>query len=354
MKIALIGDCHFGIFSSIPSKSKLFQHNIRCFFEDVFIPTIKSRGVSVILQTGDLYDNRKANTSDAIVNSRECLFDPIRDVGIKYYGILGNHDIFYKESLEVNSPELYLSDYDNVHIIKEPTTLVFDDFHIDMIPWICDENRSVTTNFMKKSKSKYAFGHFEINGFEMSRNHYCDFGFDPEVFNTYETVWSGHFHKKMESGIIKYLGAPSQHTWDDVNSEKGFYIFDTDTHDIEFIPNPYELFVKIDYTDELKIKDTPHVEGKYVRVVAQADADKKKLEKFVDELALFAPYELKMVHNVDNVSEVEVSLVELESGGFDTVKFLVEYTKQNNDLLPEELELLEKEYLELYRESTDQ
>lgn len=353
MKIALLGDVHFGIFSSIPSKSKLFQHNIKCFFEDVFLPEIKSRGVSVILQTGDLYDNRKANASDAIVNSRECLFDKLEDEGINFYAIVGNHDMFYKETLQVNSPELYLSQYKNVHIIKDPTTLKFDDgCSIDMIPWICDENRDHLMEFMVGSKSEIVFGHFEINGFEMSKNHYCDFGLESNIFDKYDTVWSGHFHKKSLSGKIQYLGSPSQHTWDDVNTEKGFYIFDTATRQLEFIENPYNLFVKIEYTDDTKIKDTPDVEGKFVRVIADNGVDKKKFDKFVDELMLFAPYELRAITKTDTVAEIEVSLDELETGGFDTVKFLVEYTKNSvSELSDDELSLLEREYAELYMES---
>jgi hypothetical protein len=35
------------------------------------------------------------------------------------YALVGNHDIAYKNTLEVNSPSLLLKDYDNVSIIED-------------------------------------------------------------------------------------------------------------------------------------------------------------------------------------------------------------------------------------------
>ena len=34
--------------------------------------------------------------------------------------IVGNHDIFYKQSLKLNSPRLNLVEYDNIEIIDNP------------------------------------------------------------------------------------------------------------------------------------------------------------------------------------------------------------------------------------------
>ena len=40
-------------------------------------------------------------------------------------------------------------------------------------------------------------------------------------------------------------------TWSDYNNQKGFHVFDTETRELEFIPNPYTIFAKIKYDDML-------------------------------------------------------------------------------------------------------
>ena len=56
--------------------------------------------------------------------------------------LIGNHDIFWKEKLAVNSPDLLLKDFDNIHIHQSPTKIKLGELNIDMIPWICKENES--------------------------------------------------------------------------------------------------------------------------------------------------------------------------------------------------------------------
>ena len=40
--------------------------------------------------------------------------------------ILGNHDVYYKNTNEVNAPELLLFESDNINIISEPTVKEYD------------------------------------------------------------------------------------------------------------------------------------------------------------------------------------------------------------------------------------
>lgn len=345
MKIALIGDIHFSLRNGHP----IFQENLKKFFDTVFFPTIDSIGVDVVLQTGDAFDGRKSNNTDAIKMAKECFYTPLNDRKIDYHQIIGNHDAYHKESLRVNSPSIYLKEYDNVYLYTEPKTLTFDDVTIDMIPWICEENRESITSHMILSQSDIAFGHFEINGFEMTKGHYCEHGISTDTFKKYKHVWSGHFHKSMNIGNIKYLGSPSQHNWDDVDEPRGFYIYDTELDTITFYTNPNNLFVKIHYTDESEIKNTPDIEGRYVKIIADNVTDRKRFEKFIDELYLFSPIDIKTVDKVDEVDGIDVSLDDLESGTFDVVKFLIEYSMNNHiDLTDEEKLLLAEQYKTIF------
>ena len=51
--------------------------------------------------------------------------------------LVGNHDIYYKNTLRVNAPGELLGEYGNITVYTEPTTVVFDNssctsFALDM------------------------------------------------------------------------------------------------------------------------------------------------------------------------------------------------------------------------------
>jgi hypothetical protein len=81
--------------------------------------------------------------------------------GITLYALIGNHDIFYRNTLKVNSPQLLLSDYANIRIIDRPSMVQFGTMGIDIIPWICEENEKEVNEFINQSKNGWCFGHLE-------------------------------------------------------------------------------------------------------------------------------------------------------------------------------------------------
>ena len=74
-------------------------------------------------------------------------------------------------------------------------------------------------------------------------------GYDKKFLNKFDTVFSGHFHKKSDDGHVYYLGNTYQMTWSDDGCSKGFHIFDTETRELERIVNPYTIFEKVYYDD---------------------------------------------------------------------------------------------------------
>ena len=124
------------------------------------------------------------------------------------------------------------------------------------------------------------------------------------MFKKFDTVFSGHFHKKSDDGQIYYLGATYQMTWSDNNCPKGFHVFDTVDRTLERIVNPYTIFEKIYYddttTDYSKI-DVSQYKDKFIKLVVvnkkELDAENVSddiaentqdtttlLEKYIDEL----------------------------------------------------------------------
>ena len=73
--------------------------------------------------------------------AKEMWFNPLQERNVRMHMLVGNHDIYYKNTLRVNAPGELLGGYENISVYDEPTTVDFDGIPILLLPWICDENR---------------------------------------------------------------------------------------------------------------------------------------------------------------------------------------------------------------------
>jgi hypothetical protein len=180
------------------------------------------------------------------------------DNGITMHTIVGNHDTYYKNTVEVNSvEELFDIGDDKLNPIiaySKPTTLSLDnDREVDLIPWINNDNEEQVLEFIKNTKTMIAFGHFDLSGFEMHKGVNSMYhSRSPKFLHGYHTVYSGHFHTKSDDGRIYYLGNTYEINWSDYNDNRGFHVFDTQTLECDQILNPYKLHVKVNYNEEEK------------------------------------------------------------------------------------------------------
>jgi DNA repair exonuclease SbcCD nuclease subunit len=298
MKIAILGDTHFGM----RNDSAVFNELARKFYTEVFFPYLDEHGIANVIQLGDLFDRRKFINFNILASAKEYFFDQMDRRG-SLYALLGNHDIFYRNTLRINSPSLVLPEYSRVLLIDKPSTIVFGGIPMDMIPWICEENEKEVAEFIKNSKSDFCFGHFELAGFEMDRGNFCHEGMDSSLLSKYERVISGHFHHRSEKGNILYTGVPYQMTWADWNDPKGFHVFDTETREIEFIRNPHEIYVKIGYNDdnlffdEVANGDYSAFTGKYVKVVVEKKSNSFLFETLIESLNKANPIDVTIVED---------------------------------------------------------
>ena len=286
MKIALITDSHFGARNDSLSFNDYFYK----FWEEVFFPYIKKEGIDTIIHLGDIMDRRKFVSYKIAKDFRERFLQKVIDNNITIHMMVGNHDTYFKNVLDVNSSTMLLNDYDNITIFDEPKKLVFDGVDVDVIPWICSDNEEGIIEFIKNSKSQICFGHFEIAGFEMDRGNVCHEGLDKNILKRYDVVLSGHFHHKSTDGQITYVGTPGEMTWADYNDERGFHIFDTQTRELEFVLNPNRIFHKITYDDSntnfefWKKHDYSTYKDSYVKVVVLNKQNPYLFDSVIDNL----------------------------------------------------------------------
>jgi len=327
MKICLLGDTHFGI----RNDSKVFHEYYEKFYDEIFFPYLKQNGIDTVIQLGDLFDRRKYINFLSLTESRRYFFDKLRNEGIHLHALIGNHDIFYKHTLEVNSPELLLKGYDNITLWNKEGTLELDGLAIDMIPWMCNDNEKQIMDFINSSVSPICLGHFELLGFEMSKGVESHEGVNSTFLSRYDHVYSGHYHTKSTSKNVSYLGTPYELFWSDYKDIKGFYVLDTKDNSVEFVENPLRMFYKINYNDadgqELNI-DYSEYTNTYVKVVVINKQNPFKFDTMMDELYKTLPTDITIVEDFTEASlngdDDEINQAE------DTVTILSNFIDQQN------------------------
>jgi hypothetical protein len=222
---------------------------MRKFYDDIFFPTLDTHSIKTVLHGGDYTDRRKYVNYGTARFMFDSYCTPMRKRGIREYGLVGNHDCYLKHTTSINSIEELRRDDDGLTVIKHPGELEIDNATILCLPWICDDNRDESLRRISDSRASIVLGHLQLAGFQMYKGQPAEDGLSATLFDRFELVMSGHFHHKSTSGPIHYLGAPYPMTWQDYRDPRGFHLFDTWTHALTFIENPYSIFVRLLYDD---------------------------------------------------------------------------------------------------------
>ncbi len=343
MRVAVLTDTHYGARKG----SKYLHDHFELFYKNVFFPALKEHGVEAVIHMGDAFDSRKSIDYQSLEWAKRVVFEPLR--GYEVHMIIGNHDCYYKNTNNVNSPSLLLKDYPNVKTYSSPQTINVGGLDIMMVPWICSENYDETLSQIKKSKAKVAMGHLELQGFRVNRNLIMEeHGTDPKIFDKFTKVFSGHYHTRSDNGKVFYLGNPYEMYWTDVNDTRGFHIFDTETLTHTPINNPYKLFYNIYYEDTpYQVFDASEYENKIVKVIVRKKSKPKDFEKFIDKLYTAGIQELKIVENFDIQENEEFEIDETEN----TLSILNRYIDESE--FEFDKNIIKGIFQDLYRQSCE-
>ena len=214
-KVACFTDIHFG------NKNNNRTYNNDCeAFVLWFCEEAKKRGAETCIFLGDWHHHRatlNTSTLNYSVSNVGFLAETFKNV----YMIMGNHDLYYREKREINSMP-YAGLHHNVHMVNDA---MLEENGVALVPWLVgDEWKN-----MKKIKSRYVFGHFELPYFKM--NAMVDMPDHGELkaddFAHPEYVFSGHFHKRQSKKNVHYLGSPFGHNYADAwDHERGAMFLD--------------------------------------------------------------------------------------------------------------------------------
>jgi len=328
MKVLVITDQHFGV----RNDSQIYVDYYQKFYSTVVIPFIEAYNIKHVLCLGDTFDRRKSVNFLSLEAAKGMWFDPLEKMGVTLTMLVGNHDIYYKNTLRINAPSLLLGEYGNIQVVDSPGEFLLGSLPVLGIPWICDDNRSRVYELLEQSTSTLCVGHLEFTGFESVPGIVMEHGISIEPFKKFNKVLSGHFHTKSNKGNIHYLGNPYELYWNDYKAKRGFHILDTETLDLKFYRNPFTMFHKEYYNEDTVdlTKDFSDIQNKYVKLIVEKKDDILKFDRFLKLIYDSHPAELKIIEDLsfeypeDQIDlEIEDTLTMLEKF-IDEVEFKVD------------------------------
>ena len=211
-RAAVFTDIHFG------NKGNSRQFNQDCErFVDWFIADAKSKNCETFIFMGDWHHHRATIHIDTLGYSLRAI-EKLANAFEQNFFLVGNHDLYYKDSRSVNSVE-FAKHVKNLNLILEP--LYTED--CAFIPWLVSEEWKQLKDLPAKP---YVFGHFELPHFlmnamvsmpdtnELTANDLTHHGY----------VFSGHFHKRQVKGNIHYIGNAFPHNYSDANDFRRGYM----------------------------------------------------------------------------------------------------------------------------------
>ena len=340
MKIAMLTDTHWGV----RGDSAKFIKNFDDFYTKVFFPRLNKDGIKSIIHLGDMFETRTQININTLKECRRIFLDRLVENGIVMSIIPGNHDVYYRNTNDVNSIDLIAAMYpDSVKVVHEPSVIDFDGFKFGLVPWINKENQERCMKFIADFDGDCLGGHFEIKGAEMTPGNIALDGLSPSLFSHIPCVYSGHFHVLGQYGNIRYISNTSETNWGDVGQWKGFHILDLSTGDHEKVTNPFTMYREIEWC--VHAPEPEELAAKYVRIVVnQIPENPFNLEAYRVAIAAHA-HEVRIIDN--SLKPVTESKAEMKTSSKDIVNGVID---GYGDSLGERIEPTRALFWELYEE----
>ena len=272
--IGIVGDIHLGINEH---KYLFNEYHVKCL--KYIFSEFKKRGIDTIIYLGDIFDKRYSISTKTL---KECdnLF---KNNGFKQYFLVGNHDVTYKNSNELNSVEILLGDLNKV-VVNTPEEIEFGGKKFLLVPWLNKTNIVASTRIVRESKANYLLGHLDLSGFEMIRGFVSNKGnFPTLMLKKFQHVISGHFHCYSQKGNITFLGNICEMNWNDYNVNKHFGYIDTETDEFNLIDIPFKMYHVIRIKSSKDLVNPKEFKDKIVKCYLYTRRS-IKIEKYITQL----------------------------------------------------------------------
>jgi len=243
MRIAITADLHLNnsTYNIRDKESGLPIKTVDSFRAlDFFIDECVSRKVDRIVFAGDIYDNH--NPSSSIMEMFNERVQRASREGIQIVIMAGNHDMNgdhhairpvrgWISTIKVVDKPIVEHSKEGFTAIYVPHTSGIESGTVSFPQMVASMRPE-----LKEGEPCIFFGHFSVNGAMRNDSSEHSKKTDVSAGDIEATgathAFLGHFHKhqKIGSGIpIYYVGSLERHRMDEIDGDRGFYIFDTKT-----------------------------------------------------------------------------------------------------------------------------
>ena len=239
-RIWLITDTHLGV----RSNSREWMDNIESYFYDFFIPTLKKhyKPGDVLMHCGDVFDSRQS-INLYVMNKGISIFEEISNI-LPIYMIIGNHDIFMKSSNEINSLKVF-KNFKNITVFEDPEKIMFGKRSALLMPWRENHQAEAAVLSNPDNFAELLFCHTDVKGFTFNKMQRIEDGNEPDTYDKYQRVYSGHIHWAQKFKNIRMLGSPYQITRSDNGNTKSIWLLDLENlEETQFENTVSSKFVK--------------------------------------------------------------------------------------------------------------
>ena len=323
---AILGDTHFGCKND---DQRLLQHMEQ--FMARFIDELVSRNIKTLITLGDFFDRRKFVNFVTLDTAKRAFFEPLKAADIRVHMIVGNHDVYYRNTNRINSVSLLVNEgqYPNVTVYTDPTTVNIDGLDVLMLPWVNAENYAASVEAVNTTTAQIVVSHLELAGFEYFKGMPAEHGqLDLDSLLRFDQVWCGHFHTKSSKGNIHYLGTPYEMNWSDWNDPKGWHIFDGTN--LEFIRNERTYYTRLFYDDadsqriERAIKKHASLKDHWVKITIKRKGHPILFERFLDWVSESQPADINVIDETNAIKELVDAKITAPLGTLDMVKTFID------------------------------
>ena len=307
-KVLVFTDLHIGLKGAQKNRLAICARVVK-----KIIDYTVANGIGTILFLGD-WNHTRVSTENNALNVSYRLMQALAKVA-KVYAILGNHDIYMKNSLDINSLVIF-KDLANVVLVDKVMEASINGNKSLLIPWLGD-----LTAYDKESQDML-FGHFDISSKFLIKSYVADnaakgvseelgkelsadkdlgsvgdlVGDFVDVAKKTGKIFSGHIHGHKEflskGRWFSFVGSPYQQNLGELGCKCGFYVID-EANDAKFvelegIPKHVEVRVSQMLKDDF---DFSCIKGNIVHKIYDVDieaADDAKLSQKINDQQ---PYE---------------------------------------------------------------
>lgn len=248
------------------------------------------------------------------------------------YLLLGNHDLYLKNSWLINSVKP-LSAIPKCTVIDKPTTINFQGINVDWMPYT--ENPLRDLDQLKESSDGHLLlGHLAIDGAMLNIFYGTKsdviveydndmIAVDKHVFSFWKKVKLGHYHSWQILDNIEYIGSPLQLTYGEAFQQKHLQILDLETLESKYVINDFSpkhfiinaneidnynfdnSFVRLSI-DNLGSRDIIDLKQKITKNYNVLSFDTKKKDKNVEEDKTFIDGAKTILLNIRQMLETYV------------------------------------------------